>query len=545
MSKPWHLLVFMSADNSLYSNALVSLRQLTEGSKKLDNVKITVQFEGPTADDAARYSCENGTRKMIFPAPKGDRAKPAERLSDFLSNAQVKPNEQIFLILWGHGSGIDYVYLYSDPSLPGSASHNAAATSQSAQLQQAALSIPVDVINPNTQNANRYVKNIQLGTILGMYTTSKAKLTKMALSTSEAKMGLSTSGEELLKKTLLRKKLLKNTVNRKIDILGFDSCLMGMAEICHEVSGSVDFVVASDEEIPKQSFPYDKILEALRKKPDMDSSVFSGKIVDAFMKRYEKASAQTRISLSAYRLGESDNLIEKIKAFVNAVFSDIDTVRSRILLARNFSRTPEVPDYIDLGIFCDEIMLSFIDPSKPIDKIIHDCAKEIRELLNENQYILRHRELSPKDDSESAPEGIAPASESAPEGIAPGRGLAVYFPQAMPPITSKSIQDVVDNQTVQHLSQYEPPDKGMKHTGSDPKKTLLVFRTGPPDPNKIPTSDQTRDLDVELVQRQLIGSEVLWCDYTKLIFNQVTSWAEMVEELITGRSDETTECAQS
>ena len=504
--KKWHLLVFMAADNSLYSNALVSLRELTEGSG-LSNVKITVQFDGPTSDDSARYTCEKGERKMLFPAPKGDRAKPAERLSDFLNNAKVEDNERIFLILWGHGSGIDYIYLYSDPSLPRSASRNAAATSQSAQLRQAALTIPIDVINPNTENANRYVKNIQLGTILGMYTGKPDP-----------------SGEELLKKALLKKKLLNNALNRKIDILGFDSCLMGMAEICHEVSDSVDVVVASDEEIPKQSFPYDKILEALSKKPDMDSSSLSKAIIEAFTDEYAKGPQETRISLSAYRLAKSKDLADAITAFVNAVSGDIDTVRSRVLLARNFSRTPEVPDYIDLGIFCNEIMLSF-DPNESI----HKCAENISNVLTktkDTKYILHHEDKGPK-------------------GVAAASGLAVYFPQAMPPITSDSIQQVVDSQTVQHLSQYEPPDKGMKHVSGDPRKTLLVFTTRPSDPNKIPTLDRTKDLDVELVQRQLIGSEVLWCDYTNLRFNKETGWAEMVEELITGKSDETMQCSQS
>jgi len=516
--KPWHLLVFMSADNSLYSDALVSLRQLTEGSR-LGDVKITVQFEGPTSDNVARYLCKGGKRHLIWVPTDKDPTDPAGRLRDFLKNA-APDNERIFLILWGHGSGLDYLYLYSDPSQPSSVSDKPAAIKMSAkQISRAALAIPVDVINPNTANANRYVKDIQLGTILGMFSGNGK-----------------TSKEERSIEGLSERKLPNDKLNgKKIDILGFDSCLMGMAEICNEVAESVDLVIASDEEIPKGSFPYDTILQDLNALPGMDSSSLSVAIVNRFMERYAEESKKTRISLSAYRLEKSEALAEAMKAFVEGVSSRIDTdaydafglpVRNRVLLARDFSRTPEVPDYIDLGVFCDEIMLSF-DPSNPIDKTIHERAQNIRKVLVEDQYILYHREAGP-------------------EGLSAASGLAVYFPQAIPPITSKSIQEVVDNQTVQHLSQYEPPDKGMKHTGEPTKTTLLVFRTGPSDPNKIPTSDRTKGPDVELVQRQLIGSEVLWCDYTKLSFNSDpesgTGWAEMVEKLITGKTDETATC---
>ena len=49
------MLVYISADNTLYNNAQVSLRQLTEASL-LNNVEIIVQLDGPTP---ARYLVTN------------------------------------------------------------------------------------------------------------------------------------------------------------------------------------------------------------------------------------------------------------------------------------------------------------------------------------------------------------------------------------------------------------------------------------------------------------------------------------------------------
>jgi hypothetical protein len=49
----------------------------------------------------------------------------------------------------------------------------------------------------------------------------------------------------------------------KIDILGFDTCLMSMAEICSELQGCVDIVVGSETYTPSSGWPYQSILEDL------------------------------------------------------------------------------------------------------------------------------------------------------------------------------------------------------------------------------------------------------------------------------------------
>lgn len=491
MNNPWHLLVYIAADNSLYKDALVSLRQLTAGSRS-NNVRITVQFEGPTSDEVVRYSCAGGTREKIWVAPKGYTHDRATRLRDFLNQAPKGPkDERTFLILWGHGAGIDHLYLYSDPADSKSkpADHaGASAHAGGAATPHVHRTIPVALLNSDTDNANRYVKDIRLREILDEY---KAKL------------------------------------GRPIDILGFDSCLMGMAEICHEVSTSVDRVIASDEEIPEGSWPYDTILQDLTQCPGMDPSALSVAIVGRYMERYSKESSQARISLSAYSLQACGQLKDAVREFVDLVDPSNYEQRSLVLLARDFSRTPEVPDYIDLGIFCNEIIQSFGASSK-----IGKVANKIRNILTE-EYMLYHRD----------------AGE---EGIAPATGLAVYFPQVMPPTWTEVEAALKDTP---HLRSYDPSgpaagtqlqidvnnqegvqpaqDIGMKTPTGDRMKSLLVFKTPTGDRMKTPTGDSMKSIGVPVVQRQLIGSEVLWDNYLKLHFNKETHWAEMIQKLIT------------
>jgi hypothetical protein len=320
---------------------------------------------------------------------------------------------------------------------------------------------------------------------------------------------------------------------------------MGLAEICYELAPSVQLIIASDEELPKGSWPYDTILEDLTRFPGMDSNSLSAVIVSRFMERYLKESKRTRISLSAYLLERSKELAEAIGLFVREVLGNIDDreLRNRVLLARDFSRTPEVPDYIDLGVFCHEIIQSFADTDT-----IRLLAVKILNILVKSPYILYHR-----DAGENGP--VVPT------------GLAIYFPERIPPAQDQVEQAVHDRQGVQSYSPMAPlgpasavqfnsfnPQKGNQlaagsgvktPTADHTKSLLLVGKTPTADHTKTPTADHTKTPPggrvkgadgVRVVERQLIGSEILWNDYQALSFNKETGWAAMIHDLITYNS---------
>jgi Clostripain family len=43
---------------------------------------------------------------------------------------------------------------------------------------------------------------------------------------------------------------------RKIDIIGMDACLMSMAEVAYQLRNDADYVIASEETVPLQGWPY-------------------------------------------------------------------------------------------------------------------------------------------------------------------------------------------------------------------------------------------------------------------------------------------------
>jgi hypothetical protein len=459
MDQPWKMLVYITADNTLYNDALVSLRQLTDASLP-NNVEIIVQLDGPTSDQVSRYRCAAGQKELLWEAPNGYTSDRSERLQHFLGLVDTTPpgamnsyaiptqGQRIALDLWGHGAGLDHVYYYAASDDKSTSSSPKTTTIQGSQ-------------SPAFSNANLYVRNIQLADILSKF---------------------------------------KEKLGHNIDLLALDSCLMAMVEICHEVSSSVSLMVASDEEVPAGSFPYDSILGDLNKFPGMDASILSGVIIDKFIAEYTQKARRTRVSLSTMSLPSSKDLVEAMKKLVDAMTDasnpqkDKDgTVKRTIFRARDASYTPDEVTYIDFGVFCKELSKSSF-PSYPG---ICDLAKNVFELLLKSPYLLYHRD----------------AGE---DGSIDPYGLAIYFPPTIDRITSQIDAALKSNQGNPRVM----PRDDVKTPGVRGGKTPGVRGgkdTGGP---------------------QIMGYEILWGDYLKLKFNQETGWAQLICALLRGNSDQ-------
>ncbi len=67
------------------------------------------------------------------------------------------------------------------------------------------------------------------------------------------------------------------------DIIGFDSCTMGMFEVYYELRGRSGIIIASEKEEPIAGWPYTDILNALKDDPGISPADFATVIVDKFV----------------------------------------------------------------------------------------------------------------------------------------------------------------------------------------------------------------------------------------------------------------------
>jgi hypothetical protein len=154
-------------------------------------------------------------------------------------------------------------------------------------------------------------------------------------------------------------------IGQKIDILGMDSCNMNMIEIGYELRESVNFLVASQDEIPDASWPYDRILQKLTSQPDISPQGLASETVAAFIDAYSDyapkdvkpggvAELDEPVSLSALDLDKLQRVVALFCDLVQALRNALRELKGReaIFSARNQIRSFCQNQFIDLIGFC-------------------------------------------------------------------------------------------------------------------------------------------------------------------------------------------------
>lgn len=89
--------------------------------------------------------------------------------------------------------------------------------------------------------------------------------------------------------------------NKRIDVLAFDACNMANAEVVYQVSltNLVSYIVASEETVPGDGFPYDKMLSKLTANPAMLPRDLSIALVDGWGEYYSTQKWASTVNLAA------------------------------------------------------------------------------------------------------------------------------------------------------------------------------------------------------------------------------------------------------
>ena len=138
----------------------------------------------------------------------------------------------------------------------------------------------------------------------------------------------------------------------KLDAIGFDACLMGMAEVAYEIRDRADVLVFSEEVVPWDGWPYNTVLSDLAADPSMGAAAFGTCIVNRYMEYYANSSAETMSALNVVATGP---LYQAVESLANALTANLDTYRDAIAMARNDTQSFEDYSYIDLYDFAYEV----------------------------------------------------------------------------------------------------------------------------------------------------------------------------------------------
>jgi hypothetical protein len=130
----------------------------------------------------------------------------------------------------------------------------------------------------------------------------------------------------------------------KLEIIGFDACLMGMIEVAYEIEDYGMYMVASEETEPVTGWNYNSSLDALVKNPMMYPEELGKQFVDSYY-GYE-------ITLATIDLGKLNTLVDAADDFSKTVVQD-EKYRPVVRYAFENVEVFQDYDFVDLYHFAE------------------------------------------------------------------------------------------------------------------------------------------------------------------------------------------------
>lgn len=105
----------------------------------------------------------------------------------------------------------------------------------------------------------------------------------------------------------------KKKLKKKIDVAGFDACLMATAEIAYQYAGFASYLVASEQTIPGDGWDY-RFLSKIKLKPTISARDLSKQVL-AYYKSYYRAQGEEDATLSVVYLARAGSLADALDDF--------------------------------------------------------------------------------------------------------------------------------------------------------------------------------------------------------------------------------------
>lgn len=319
-SAEWTVMVYMDGDNNLEGAGISDVNEM-EVIGSDENINIVVLFDRIPGYDSSNGDWADTRRGLITKDTNtsvissnlvsvgeknmGDKAT----LTDFVNwSLATYPANHYLLVLWDHGNGW---------------------FKRSMLLKKQTKDLENIILNSGIKNLSQ-----------------QDELEKSAVNYEKAFKSVcvdESNGNDALSIKEIREAL--TATGRKIDILAYDACLMGMMEIAYDLKDNALIQVASEQTIPVDGFPYDMFLYDLKNQPLLTAPQLSSSIVTNYKNYY--MNTQT---LSAIDLTKIENLNTKLDSFAQLVIS-LNNQWMSLEEAKNITPIYDEDTYHDLKNF--------------------------------------------------------------------------------------------------------------------------------------------------------------------------------------------------
>ena len=146
---------------------------------------------------------------------------------------------------------------------------------------------------------------------------------------------------------------------KNLDILGTDACLMAMGEIIHEIYGSVDYLVGSEETEPAKGWNYKAFLKYLVAHPTDSAATVSTQCAKTYIDFY---SSSDEVTQSVIAVAEFEKALTKVNAFVDYSKTIYEANKSQFVAALEGTRSYAEPSYKDFVHYLELLTSKIPDP---------------------------------------------------------------------------------------------------------------------------------------------------------------------------------------
>lgn len=133
--------------------------------------------------------------------------------------------------------------------------------------------------------------------------------------------------------------------NNRLQILGFDACLMNMLEVVHHFSGIADIVVGSQQTEPGDGWPYHMVLK--HAKASSQPQELAQAIVSVYTSDY-KRRRETGITQSAINVSATPSVVTALSRLGQELSVNMSSIRPGMQTVRMKAQAFSMADYVDL-----------------------------------------------------------------------------------------------------------------------------------------------------------------------------------------------------
>ncbi|RYG30215.1 hypothetical protein EON81_25320 [bacterium] len=144
---------------------------------------------------------------------------------------------------------------------------------------------------------------------------------------------------------------LANGFRSKVDVIATDACLMQMVEVGYQIRDKCDYFVASEDLVPADGYPYDRVFSSMMTRADTTPTAFASTLATTYANLPDSPWVHFTMQQSSVQTSKLPNLVAKLDLLAGALIANRAAVSEAVIEARDTAKAYDprfMRTYLDL-----------------------------------------------------------------------------------------------------------------------------------------------------------------------------------------------------